>query len=85
MNEARINLATALRDMAETNLLRGEALPLPDDRRTDPDADLEKPIFLLLQVGQQLAQQVTVPAQAIINSVVQSFHKMRLPAYCSAF
>ena len=61
LTEARTRLAEALRDMAETNLLRGEPLPLPDDRRTDADADLEEPIYLLLQAGQQLAQQVTVP------------------------
>ncbi len=61
LTEARTRLAEALRDMAETNLLRGESLPLPDDRRTDADADLEEPIYLLLQAGQQLSQQVTVP------------------------
>ena len=61
LNEARANLAEALRDMAETNLLRGESLPTPDDRRSDPDADLEEPIYLLLQTGQQLSQQVAVP------------------------
>lgn len=47
-------LSHSLRDMAETNLLRGEPLPLPDARRTDTDADLEEPIYLLLQAGQQL-------------------------------
>ena len=61
LNEARAYLAEALRDMAETNLLRGESLPTPDDRRSDPDADLEEPIYLLLQTGQQLSQQVAVP------------------------
>ena len=61
LNEARTNLAEALRDMAETNLLRGEPLPTPDGRRCDPDADLEEPIYLLLQTGQQLSQQVAVP------------------------
>ena len=62
LNEARANLAEAIRDMAETNLLRGEPLPAPDDRRTDPDADLEEPIYVLLQSGQQLTQKVTAPA-----------------------
>jgi hypothetical protein len=41
-------LASALVDMAETNLLMGEALPLPDPNCTSPDADLEEPIHLLL-------------------------------------
>jgi len=61
LNEARANLAEALRDMAETNLLRGEPLPSPDDRRNDPDADLQEPIYLLLQTGQHLSQQVAAP------------------------
>lgn len=29
LEEARKNLASALRDMAETNLLKGEPLPIP--------------------------------------------------------
>ena len=40
------NLAGALFDMAETNLLAGEALPLPDPKGSDPDADLEEPLYL---------------------------------------
>jgi predicted RNase H-like HicB family nuclease len=47
LEEARRLLASALVDMAETNLLHGEALPLPDPDATDPDADLEEPIHLL--------------------------------------
>ena len=54
MDEARRNLASALRDMAETNLLAGEALPLPKPTTTDPNADLEEPIHLVLQTGQQI-------------------------------
>ena len=46
--EARRLLASALVDMAETNLLLGEPLPRPDPGLTDPDADLEEPIHLLL-------------------------------------
>jgi hypothetical protein len=34
--------------MAETNLINGEPLPGPDPGSTDPDADLEEPIHLLL-------------------------------------
>ena len=48
LEEARALLATALVDMAETNLLHGEPLPQPDPNVTDPDADLEEPIHLLL-------------------------------------
>ena len=46
--EARRLLASALVDMAETNLLLGEPLPRPDPSLTDPEADLEEPIHLLL-------------------------------------
>jgi predicted RNase H-like HicB family nuclease len=48
LEAARRLLAGALVDMAETNLLRGEPLPHPDPSRTDPEADLEEPIHLLL-------------------------------------
>jgi predicted RNase H-like HicB family nuclease len=62
LGEARANLAGALRDMAETNLLRGEALPIPDSTRSDPQADLEEPIYLLVQAGQQLSFSVAAPS-----------------------
>jgi predicted RNase H-like HicB family nuclease len=48
LEDARRLLAGALTDMAETNLLRGEPLPPPDALRSDPDADLEEPIHLIL-------------------------------------
>lgn len=61
LDEARRNLAGALRDMAETNLLRGEPLPVADAFRTDPEADLEEPIYLVLQAGQDLSLSVAAP------------------------
>jgi predicted RNase H-like HicB family nuclease len=48
LEEARRMVASALVDMAETNLLLGEPLPKPDPACTNPDADLEEPIYLLL-------------------------------------
>jgi predicted RNase H-like HicB family nuclease len=54
LEEARRLLASALVDMAETNLLRGEALPTPDPLCTDPEADLEEPIHLLLTAASQV-------------------------------
>jgi predicted RNase H-like HicB family nuclease len=54
LEEARTALAAALRDMAETNLLKGEPLPRPDSTKTRDDAELEEPIHLVLQVGPQL-------------------------------
>lgn len=46
LDEARRLLVSALVDMAETNLLWGEPLPLPQPNCTDTDADLEEPILL---------------------------------------
>jgi hypothetical protein len=63
LDEARANLAGALRDMAETNLLRGEPLPVPDPARADAQADLEEPIYLVLHTGQQLSRHVAAPAR----------------------
>ena len=55
LEEARRLLASALVDMAETNLLHGESLPIPDPVCTDPDADLEEPIHLLLKATSHVA------------------------------
>lgn len=54
IEEARRLLASALVDMAETNLLNGEPLPLPDSTITDFDADLEEPIHLLLKAASRV-------------------------------
>ena len=56
--ETRRLLASALVDMAETNLLLGEALPIPDASLTDAEADLEEPIHLILEAASQIK---TVP------------------------
>lgn len=62
LEDARRLLASALVDMAETNLLRGEPLPRPDPLCTDPDADLEEPIHLLLIAASrvQVVPQVSI-------------------------
>lgn len=54
LEEARRLLASALTDMAETNLLLGESLPQPDVTVTDIDAELEEPISLLPNLSNQL-------------------------------
>lgn len=54
LEEARRLLASALTDMAETNLLLGESLPLPDTTVTALDADLEERINLYLRAAIQL-------------------------------
>lgn len=47
LEDARERLASALVDMAETNLLAHEPLPLPNQNATDTESDLEEPIHLL--------------------------------------
>lgn len=54
LEEARRMLSSALVDMAETNLLHGEPLPHPDPTSSDPDADLEEPIHLLLTAASRI-------------------------------
>ena len=62
LDQARQLLASALVDMAETNLLHGEPLPQPDPSATDPEADLDEPIYLLLQAASRVA---LVPQDAV--------------------
>ena len=54
LDDARRLLAEALVDMAETNLLLGEALPSPDPTKTDVEADLEEPIHLILNAASRI-------------------------------
>jgi predicted RNase H-like HicB family nuclease len=53
LDEARAGLASALSDLAETNLLPNTAL-------TDVNWELEEPIYLMLRAGWNLTQDVTV-------------------------
>ena len=55
LEQARRLLASALVDMAEVGLERGESLPLADPTATDPESDLEEPIFLLFQATSRVA------------------------------
>lgn len=54
LDEVRRLLAGALVDMAETHIQNGEPLPVPDPACTDPEADIEEPIHLLLSAGRQV-------------------------------
>jgi predicted RNase H-like HicB family nuclease len=56
LSEARKNLADAFVDMAETHLLLGKALPRPDASKSDPEADIEEPIHLLLTAASRVRQ-----------------------------
>ena len=62
LDDARRQLASALVDMAETNLLAGEPLPVPDPARTDPEADLEEPIHLLITATSRVSVAPVQPA-----------------------
>ena len=44
--ETRRLLASALLDLANYSIERGESLPVPDASLSDPDADLEEPLLL---------------------------------------
>lgn len=52
--EARRLLASALRDLAEFCLERGESLPLPNPSQSDPDADVEEPLYLHLRASTEV-------------------------------
>ena len=54
LEEARRLLSSALVDMAETTLASGEPLPQADPNVTDPEADLEEPIHLLLKAASRI-------------------------------
>jgi predicted RNase H-like HicB family nuclease len=56
LDEARRLLRSALADMAETSLQLGEALPRPNPAATDPESDLEEPIYLLVQAATHVAE-----------------------------
>jgi predicted RNase H-like HicB family nuclease len=60
LDEARVLLAGALTDMAETCWREGESLPRPNPDCTAPEADLEEPIHLLLTAT---SRAITVPAE----------------------
>jgi predicted RNase H-like HicB family nuclease len=55
LEDARRMLGSALVDMAETSLLNGEPLPRPEPTSSDPEADLEEPIRLLLSAASRVA------------------------------
>ena len=63
LEDARSNLAAALVDMAETNLLAHEPLPPPDPKRTDPESDLEEPIHLLLTAASRVIMTASTSAK----------------------
>jgi predicted RNase H-like HicB family nuclease len=64
LDEARRLLASALVDLAEFALERGESLPPPNGALSDPDADIEEPIFLHLRASTGIN---VVPAGVVVE------------------
>ena len=64
LDDARRMLASALLEMAETRLELGEPLPLPNGACTDPEMDLEEPIYLHLSASSAMTQ---APAGAVVS------------------
>ena len=57
LDDTRRMLGMALIDVAETLLEIGEALPMPEPAASDPDMDLEEPIYLHLSVSTEVTQE----------------------------
>jgi len=53
--EARKLLASALIDVAEARMELGQALPVPDSSASDPDMDVEEPIYLHLRASTEIS------------------------------
>ena len=63
LDNARRMLGLALVDVGETLLGLGEALPKPDPTVSDPEMDLEEPIFLHLLASSEVSQK---PAGVVV-------------------
>lgn len=60
-------LGTALIDVAETFVSLGQSLPKPNLFVTDPEMDLEEPIYLHLSTSTQV---VVSPVGVVVSSLV---------------
>jgi hypothetical protein len=63
LDDARRMLGLALVDVAETLIGIGQALPRPDPAVTNPEMDLEEPIFLHLVASSEVSQE---PAGVVV-------------------
>jgi predicted RNase H-like HicB family nuclease len=63
LESARRLLAIALLDVAETALELGVPIPRPDPLQTNPEMDIEEPIYLHLHVSTDVQQ---TPAGVIV-------------------
>jgi predicted RNase H-like HicB family nuclease len=55
IRETRKLLAGALEDMAETNIMLGEALPPPNPKASNSEADFDEPIHLILKAATEIS------------------------------
>ena len=62
LNEARYALALALVDVAEAAVESGQLLPIPDPTVTNPEMDIEEPIYLHLGASTEVRE---VPAGVV--------------------
>jgi len=56
LSGARHLLAMALLDVTETRLELGQSLPTPNPQATDPDMDVEEPIYMHLSVSTEVVE-----------------------------
>jgi predicted RNase H-like HicB family nuclease len=59
LDETRRLLAMALVDVTETYLELGQPLPMPNPQATDPDMDVEEPIYLHLRASTEVEENPT--------------------------
>jgi predicted RNase H-like HicB family nuclease len=57
--DARRLLTVALLDVAETRLELGQPIPTPDPQVSDPEMDLEEPVYLHLSVSTDVEEKPT--------------------------
>jgi len=63
LDDARRMLGIAIIDVAETLLELGSPLPKPDHTASDPEMDLEEPIYLHLSASSEVSMQ---PAGVVV-------------------
>jgi hypothetical protein len=63
LNDARRMLGLALIDVAETRLSLGQPLPQPNPSVSDPEMDLEEPIYLHLSASSAVSEE---PAGVVV-------------------
>jgi predicted RNase H-like HicB family nuclease len=67
----RRSLASALVDMAEVNLSRGESLPLPNELLTEPEADLEELMLEFKYIGEKYVEPVNTLDALMLKAIIK--------------